>query len=246
MVREFLNQLDQPFTGEALFDHLPDIVYFIKDARGAYLVVNHTLRQRCGLQHKSQLLGRTPREVFRAPLGDRFQEQDQRVLKTGKPLLSQLELHVYPSREVGWCLTTKLPLTNQSGDVVGLVGVSQDLQLPDYATAEYQHVATAIQYAEEHLAEPPSIPELARQAQMSRFQFDRRIRRVFGLNASQWLLKLRIDLAQQQLRETDYPIAAIALNAGYADQSAFTRQFRRTTGMTPQDYRKTACRVSEA
>ncbi|QDT26461.1 Regulatory protein SoxS [Gimesia panareensis] len=239
MIRAFLNQLDQPFTGEALFDHLPDIVYFIKDAQGAYLVVNSTLQQRCGLQHKSQLLGRTPCEVFRAPLGNRFQEQDQRVLATGKPLLSQLELHVYPSRAVGWCLTTKLPLTNQDGEIVGLVGVSQDLQLPDYETDEYQHVATAIQYAEEHLSEPPSIPELAAQARMSRYQFDRRIRRVFGLNASQWLLKLRIDQAQQQLHETDDPISAIAVDVGYADQSAFTRQFRRTTGMTPQDYRRT-------
>ncbi|MEQ8854320.1 AraC family transcriptional regulator [Gimesia sp.] len=143
---------------------------------------------------------------------------------------------------MGWCLTTKLPLKNRRGTVVGLVGVSQDLQLPDYATAEYQHVATAIQYAEQHLAEPPSIPELAAQAQMSRYQFDRRIRRVFGLNASQWLLKLRIDLAQQQLCETDAPISTIALNVGYADQSAFTRQFRKTTGMTPQDYRRTGRR----
>ncbi len=242
MIHEFLQQLDEPFTGEALFDHLSDIVYFIKDRSGAYLVVNTTLQQRCGMQTKAQLLGRTPCEVFRSPLGNRFQEQDQRVLKTGKPLLSQLELHVYPSREVGWCLTTKLPLKNRRGTVVGLVGVSKDLQLPDYATAEYQHVATAIQYAEQHLAEPPSIPELAAQAQMSRYQFDRRIRRVFGLNASQWLLKLRIDLAQQQLCETDAPISAIALNVGYADQSAFTRQFRSTTGMTPQDYRRTGRR----
>ena len=77
---------------------------------------------------------------------------------------------------------------------------------------------------------------------MSRYQFDRRIRRVFGLNASQWLLKLRIDLAQQQLCETDAPISTIALNVGYADQSAFTRQFRSTTGMTPQDYRRTGRR----
>lgn len=72
---------------------------------------------------------------------------------------------------------------------------------------------------------------------MSRFQLDSRMRRVFGLTTGQWLIKLRIDAARRQLEATDQPIAAIALNVGYADQSAFTRQFRRATGLTPRDYR---------
>ena len=86
MIHEFLSQLDPPFTGEALFDHLTDIVFFIKNERAEYLVVNETLVERCGVRDKGQLIGRTAAEVLRAPLGTSFEAQDQRVLQTGLPL----------------------------------------------------------------------------------------------------------------------------------------------------------------
>ena len=237
MISEFLQQLNPPLTGEELFDHLADIVYFIKDANGKYLVVNETLVTRCGVANKQSLIGRTPAEVLRAPLGDRFASQDRDVLKSGKPLLSQLELHVHPTGEVGWCMTTKLPLRDQRGKVVGLVGVSQDLRIPDSETDDYQQMASAIEFAEQNLSAPPSVEKLATIAQMSRYQLDRRMRRVFGLTTGQWLLKVRLDVAQRLLQETNQSISAVALEAGYSDQSAFTRQFRRATGLTPGEYR---------
>jgi AraC-like DNA-binding protein len=244
LIDEMLSQLEEPFTGEVLFDHLPGIVFFIKNSRGQYLVVNNTLVERCGLQEKSQLLGRTPAEVLRPPLGQSFEAQDQVVLQTGRPLLSQLELHVYPSREVGWCLTSKLPLRKRGGSIAGLVGVSQDLRLPDVDTEDYQHISTAVAYAEANLSAPPTVVELAKIAEMSPYQLDRRMRRVFGLTTGQWLLKLRVDMAGRQLQTTDDSIAAIALQVGYSDQSAFTRQFRRATGLSPRDYRNAQRRKS--
>jgi len=236
-IAELLARLDAPFTAEGLFDHLPDLAFFIKNARAEYLVVNRTLVERCGLRDKSDLIGRTSSQLYRTPLGERYEEQDRKVLRTGRGLTGQLELHLFPSRDVGWCLTTKLPLTDPSGAVIGLVGVSQDLRLPNLAAEEYRHIATAVAYAETHLADPPSIVELAEVAEMSPYQLDRRMRHVFGLTTGQWLVKLRIDLAQRQLTDSGDPIAAIALQCGYQDQSAFTRQFRQATGLTPREYR---------
>jgi len=236
-IHEILGQLAKPFTGEELFDHLPDIVFFIKNTQAQYLVVNNTLVQRCGAQRKSELIGRTAGEVLRPPLAQSFEDQDRKVIQTGQPLIGQLELHFYATRDVGWCLTSKLPMRNHDGDVVGLVGVSQDLRLPDLSTDEYQHVIAAINFAEENLHAPPSVARLAEIAEMSPYQLDRRMRRVFGLTTGQWLLKMRIDLAQRRLRTSDESISHIAMQAGYSDQSAFTRQFRRATGLSPRDYR---------
>lgn len=244
-IRDMLNQLAEPFTGELLFDHLPDIVYFIKDDAGRYVVVNQTLVERCGLRDKSQLIGRTPSQVLIAPLGARFEAQDRKVLQTGRPLLKQLELHIYPSRDVGWCLTSKLPLLKSDGSVSGLVGVSQDLRLPDSSAAEFQHVLAAVSYAEKNVSKSPTVDELATVAEMSRFQLDRRMRRVFGLTTGQWLLKLRIDCAERLLIESDDSIADIALLSGYSDQSAFTRQFRQATGLSPREYRNAVRNQSE-
>ena len=48
---------------------------------------------------------------------------------------------------------------------------------------------------------------------------------------------MRIDAARRMLRESEAPIARIALACGYCDQSAFTRQFKAVTGLTPAQYR---------
>ena len=63
---------------EDLFDRIPDVVFFIKDENGRYVVVNRTLVQRCGLTEKDALIARTTAEVFPAPLGP--------VMKTNSPL----------------------------------------------------------------------------------------------------------------------------------------------------------------
>ncbi len=238
LLQDILRHLSPPFSGELLFDCLPDIVFFIKDVRGRYLAVNHTLVLRCGLLDKSELLGRTPTEVLGQHLATGYEAQDQAVIATGQAISKKLELHQYANQKVGWCLTNKFPFLDDSGVVLGLVGVSQDLRLPNLSSDDFQHVADAVRYAEDHIADAPTIDDLSAIASMSRYRLDKRLRRVFGLSAGQWMLKLRIDFAQQQLSNSDLAIAAVAQNSGYADQSAFTRQFRLTTGMSPSDFRR--------
>ena len=234
---EILQQMGQPFTAEALFDCLPDVVFFIKDTDGQYVAVNYTLVERCGLREKRQLIGHTPSEHQGSLLGRGYEAQDRQVLTTGQTITKQLELHMYPNRNVGWCLTTKLPLFDANKRVVGLVGVSQDLRLPDLTTADYEQVAAAVRYAENNIAAAPTVRMLANVASMSTYRLDRRMQRVFGLTTGQWMLKLRLDIARQQLIESDLAIATVALNVGYSDQSAFTRQFRRATGLSPSRFR---------
>ena len=225
-----------------LFDCLRDVVFFVKDVEGRYLSVNRTLVERCGLQNSRQLIGQTARDVFRKPFGDRFTEQDLAVLATGEPLVDCLELHLYPTRDPGWCVTNKQPLRDAHGGVAGLIGVSQDLRVPDYDAPEFEQLAAAVRYTETHLSRRLSPGDLADRAGMSPYQLDRRIRRVFGMSTGQWLIKLRMDAAERLLRESKRSIVEVALETGYADQSAFARQFKTSTGLTPRDYRRTATR----
>ena len=138
---------------------------------------------------------------------------------------------------MGWCLTTKLPLRDRQDRVIGLVGVSQDLRLPEVEATEFPQVADVVAFAQKNLAPTPAVDKLAAMANLSRYQLDRRIRRVFGLTTGQWLQKIKIDHAQGLLSESDQSIASIASQSGYADQSAFSRQFRQATGMTPKQFR---------
>lgn len=234
---ELFARLATAFTGEELFDCLTDLVYFVKDERAEYVVVNRTLVERCGAREKRQLIGRTAEDLFPAPLGRSYREQDEALIRSGAAIVNQLELHLYPGRQTGWCLTNKLPLRGDRGRVVGLVGCSQDLHPPAEGADGYESVAKAVQHARGHLDRRLTLGDLAAVAGMTEYQFDRRVRRLFRLTTGQLLLKLRIDAAAERLRDADLPVAQIAMACGYADQSAFTRQFRRTIGLTPVEYR---------
>ncbi|MCA9052394.1 MAG: PAS domain-containing protein, partial [Planctomycetaceae bacterium] len=99
LANDLLGQLHAPFTGEALFDCLTDVVFFFKNRHGQYVVINDTLVERFGRRHKSELIGKTASEVMRAPLGTAWEAQDREVLQTGQALLQQLEMHLYPTRD---------------------------------------------------------------------------------------------------------------------------------------------------
>ena len=235
---EFFRQLAEPFTGEALFDCLPGVVFFIKNARGEYVVVNQTLVERCGRREKRELLGRRVDEVFPGPFGESYRAQDERVLRSGTAILNQLELHFYAASVRGWCVTNKLPLAGQDGRVAGLVGISKDLVPARERGEDYARMAKAIQQIQQRYGEPLRVRELAAEAGLSEYQFEQRIRKIFQITAGQLIQKTRMEVAVRRLRDTDGAIAGIALDCGYSDQSAFTRQFRRTIGLSPSEYRR--------
>jgi len=235
--RDFFAQLAQPFTGEALFDCLPDLAFFVKNERCEYVIVNQTLVERCGCRDKGELIGRRADELFPKPLGEIYRAQDESVLRSGKPIRNQLELHFYASGGRGWCLTNKLPLSAADRRVVGVMGISKDLQSGTERGADYSAVAGAVQHIQKHFGELLRVKDLAVQAGLSAYQFEQRLRKLFQLTAGQLIQKTRMEAAVQRLRETNDPIATISQDCGYSDQSAFTRQFRRTIGFSPSEYR---------
>jgi len=229
--------IDASCFAETLFDRIPDVVFFIKDRVGRYVVVNQTLVARCGKRNKDELLGRTAREVFPPPLGNRFFDQDRRVVDSGVAISQNLELHLYPTRLEGWCLTDKTPLAGNDGRVIGIAGISRDLQPASAHADHFAEVAAVVDHVHSHFTSELRVEELAKISGLSPYQLNRRLRIVFGITASQLLTKRRMDVASGLLREGDRAIAEVATACGYCDQSAFSRVFRRTVGLTPQQYR---------
>ncbi len=229
--------LDEPSFAETLFDRIPDVVFFIKDRGGRYVVVNQTLVTRCGRRNKNDLLGQTARQVFPSPLGNRFFEQDRRVLASGIPIVQNLELHLYPTRIEGWCLTDKLPLSGDDGQITGIAGISRDLQSPGVEAGHLADVASALDHIHSNYGSEIRVEELAEVCRLSVYQLNRRLRTIFGITVSQLITKSRIDAASEMLRDGITPIAEVAYSCGYFDQSAFSRVFRKTVGLTPRQYR---------
>jgi len=223
---------------EQLFDRIPDVVFFVKDLEGRYRVVNTTLVERCGAGSKADLIGRTATEVFPAPLGERYLEQDRIVVRSAAAITQKLELHLYPNHLEGWCLTDKIPLVNNDDQVCGVAGISRDLQAPGRSADRVDDLGTAMELIKTQHLSPPRVAEIAAHVGLSAYQLNRRFKDLLGITARQLLIKTRVDVASRLLRTTTLPIGDVAQQSGYCDQSAFTRQFRSTTGLTPQQYRR--------
>jgi len=225
---------------ERLFDDLPAIVFFIKDRGGRYLAVNTTLARRCGFSDKAALLGKRPSDLFPSVLAARYERQDQRVLTTGKPVLDQLELHLYPNRRRGWCLTNKYPVPDQAtGEICAVIGISRDVEDSAHGAAVrgMPGLIRALEAIQARIDDPPGIEELAVMCGLTPAHFSRLVRRIFHLTPGRLAMKARIDEALHLLSTTHQSLAEIALGTGFCDQSAFTRHFRRLTGLPPGTFR---------
>ncbi len=235
-ISEFIKHIKSPILGVELFDHVPDIVYFIKDNQGRYIVVNKTLALRLGTSAEN-LVGKKASDVFSGNLGDSFSHQDQTVIMTGAGIHGRLELHIYPNGKEGWCLTYKEPIHGKDGSVIGVMGISKDLHPPAETRDDLTSLQKVIKYIRSHVHEPLRLPQMAEMAELSVYQFDQRIRSLFHISAGQFITQTRIEKARNLLKCTDQSIANVAFDCGYSDQSAFTRQFKQITGVTPKAYR---------
>jgi PAS domain S-box-containing protein len=222
---------------EQLFDHVPEIVFFVKDGSGRYVAVNQSLVERCGLREKRELLGRHVRDIFPKELAERYAGQDEAVLRKGQSIIDRLELHWYIRRRSGWCLTTKLPVRDRDGRIIGVVGVSRDLRAPGDRDIIPAQLAATLEHLETHYADAVSPSSLARHAGLPAVRFARLIKRIFRLTPHQLITQTRLAAASHLLRETDRSLAEIALDCGFYDHSAFTRAFRSATNLTPSQYR---------
>jgi AraC family transcriptional regulator len=95
-----------------------------------------------------------------------------------------------------------------------------------------------MEYVEANLAEPLSLAELASAAGLTRMHFAAQFRAATGLSPHQYLLRRRIECAQEALAEDAISLADIALSVGFQNQSHFTHVFKRFVGGTPHAWRQ--------
>jgi PAS domain S-box-containing protein len=221
---------------EALFDGMPDALFYIKDKEGRYLWANQTLLQRAGLGGLEVVVGKTADQLFPVS-GASTMAQDMEVIRTGHPGLQLLRVYRSHRGERHWCLSSKYPLLDTQKRIVGLAGLSRDLPRANDRHRSYHRLARFLSYIDDRLDQPVRIADAAEHASVSMDTLNRLVLEVFHVTPKQFLMKKRIDKACQMLEETTLSITEIAATCGYADHSAFSRQFRAATQITPVQYR---------
>jgi PAS domain S-box-containing protein len=125
-----------------LIDNLPDSIY-VKDTAGRHLLVNRATVQGTGLTME-QMLGKTDLELYPPEFAQQWYDDDLALIQSGRPLINQEELSVDETGREGWDLTTKVPVYDGQGQVIGLVGVTRDITEQKQAEEARLQVETAL------------------------------------------------------------------------------------------------------
>jgi len=221
-----------------LYDLLVDVIFCMKQLDGRYVAVNRAFVRRTGRTSKRDVVGKRASDLFIPQLAERYEEQDQSVLLTGKPLRGELELIRREDGSLGWYLTTKLPAKGEDGATAGLVTLSRDLATPSDEGITMESLHRVVQLVQERLAEPLRVADLAAAAECSTASLERRMKKVFGVTATQFVLRSRVDRATRLLTTSATSLASIATEVGFYDQADFTRRFARLTNETPAQFRR--------
>lgn len=109
-----------------LIDTLPDAIY-VKDRQSRFVLGNLGVTRLMGAVNPGSLLQKTDFDFFPGELAERYYADEQAVLRSGRALVNREEPVVDPTGKRGWFLTTKVPLRDGAGEIIGLVGVGRDI-----------------------------------------------------------------------------------------------------------------------
>ncbi len=109
-----------------VIDNLPDAIY-VKDSACRKTLANLTDVHNIGRNSEAEVLGKTDFDLFPADVASTFFADDRSVIETGRPVLNREEYFVDAEGQKCWLLTSKLPLQNDEGQIIGLVGIGRDI-----------------------------------------------------------------------------------------------------------------------
>ena len=219
-----------------LLDTAPTTLYCVKDLDGRYLAVNNAFVERTNRSSRRDVVGKLASDLFPGELAALYHQQDHGIRELQQTLRDELELITEANGRLAWYLTTKQPIFENDA-LVAIAVVSNALGTPAALGAEHP-LRPVVAYIREHLAEAIGVEELADLAQLPLRQFERLVRRTFGMPTKQYISQVRVLAAMELLRSTATTLSEIAVTCGWYDQSAFSKQFTRIAAMTPGEYRR--------
>lgn len=221
-----------------LFDLLPDMSFFIKDRQGRFMALNRRGCDYCGVKHEKDAFGKIDADFFPLSRAKEYQEDDETVMSSGKAITNRVESAPEAEGSPRLVMTSKMPLRDATGKVIGIAGFSRQLDQVRSRSSGEARFAKLIEHMHQQPDTTLSSVAMAQMCGLSQSQFDRSFRHVFGTSARQYLLRVRVEAACRRLAESEDTIAALAAELGFFDHAHFTRCFRGLMGMTPAQYRQ--------
>ncbi|MHC4533794.1 MAG: response regulator [Planctomycetota bacterium] len=123
------------FLLETLMENSPDYIYF-KDIESCFIRISKALADYFNMREPSEAIGKSDSDIFEPDRAKQYLADEQEIMRRGKPVVNKEEEQSWPDGRVRWVSTSKVPLRNREGEIVGTFGISRDIT--DRKNAEVQ------------------------------------------------------------------------------------------------------------
>lgn len=114
------------FLLSTLLKTVPDSVYF-KDADSRFIRLSRSCAAKFGLDDPRDAIGKSDADFFERNHATKTLADEKRIMETGEPILAEIEYEIFGYGNESWCSTTKVPLKDPSGRIIGTFGISRDV-----------------------------------------------------------------------------------------------------------------------
>lgn len=155
--------LEERHLMRLLIDNVPLNVYF-KDRDSRFTLVNQSMAKWNHFDSPDDVIGKTDHDLFRADHADQARRDEQKILETGEPILGYVEKETHPSGGEAWVLTTKMPLVDRKGEIIGTFGVSSDVSELVRTQQSLAETAAALQQRNDEIEQELALAREVQQA----------------------------------------------------------------------------------
>ena len=125
---------------DAFLEHIPDNVFF-KNRESRFIRISRAMAGYCQLADPVQAVNKTDSDIFSSEHAQQALADEQEIIRTGQPIVGVEEKETWPDGREGWVLTTKVPLRNRQGQIIGTMGIARDITEHKQAEARIRYMA---------------------------------------------------------------------------------------------------------
>ena len=235
----FFDQFDNLIQFLDALQLLPRAMFMIKDLDSRYVYMSEPLRRAIHRGPENEVVGLTDFDLFPKIIAESFRQNDLLVLREGKTLLNEVHATCFFSHAPKWSFSSKFPLRDRTGKIVGLLTVNEPYEEVMGKQSDLGRLLPAIDYVSKHFSSPITVNQLAELCGVSASHFMRIFKARLKMTPYAFVEQARMYHAMELLKAGSASITQIAIDCGFYDHSAFVKRFKKFTGTTPLQYRKT-------
>lgn len=235
---EFFRQIGDLRQVLDALERLPGAIFMIKNLDSRYIYMSRTAREVLHLRPGDDGSGKTDFDLVAKIFAQSYRQNDLTVFRHGKPLINEVHATGFFAQPMKWAYSSKFPLRNRKGKVIGLIIINESYDKVMGEDAELNRLLPAIRHTIENYAGRITIGDLAKRCSYSESQFTRLFKRHMKMTAYAFVEQVRIHHALDALKHSATSIIQIALDCGFYDHSAFVKRFKKFTGTTPLRHRR--------